>query len=408
MDFIPQLLLLQDNEDEDLLLAALASLLLISIDEARRLRNACRNPSHRYLCRPQLLPSPRHNTPWQRLYASRDDRAFITTMGFNVETFHTLLVSGFEMEWEGLPIDRTDVSRAGAPRLHARSLDAAGALGLVLHYLSSAMQEVGLQQIFALIPATVSRYLKFSMPILLNSLRTMPEAEIRWPTGDEFHEDNALIVARHPRLLGAFGSADGLGLAVQEADDAEAENATYNGWKSSHFINNILAFSPQGVIIHATLNAPGSWHDAHTARPLFEKLYTSTPDNFYLVTDTAFPRSAVSIAGKIRAPLKTGQRVEGTAAEQDETLTFNRELLSYRQTAEWGMRAMQGGFARLRVPLDINDSEGRRALLELCCRLHNVRAVCIGINQIRSVYMPTWQAIEGKEIWSRLEILADE
>ena len=37
-----------------------------------------------YLTRPDLFPDPRNDTPWQALYHSQNDHAFITTMGFNV------------------------------------------------------------------------------------------------------------------------------------------------------------------------------------------------------------------------------------------------------------------------------------------------------------------------------------
>jgi hypothetical protein len=54
------------------------------------------------------------------------------------------------------------------------------------------------------------------------------------------------------------------------------------------------------------------------------------------------------------------------------------------------MQAVQGSFARLRVPLDANDAPARAQLIETCLRLHNVRTRIVGINQIRSVYMPVW------------------
>jgi hypothetical protein len=44
-------------------------------------------------------------------------------------------------------------------------------------------------------------------------------------------------------LSGAFGS---ISLAVQESDDPELENATYNGWKTDHQVNNVFVFSPEG------------------------------------------------------------------------------------------------------------------------------------------------------------------
>jgi len=66
-------------------------------------------------------------------------------------------------------------------------------------------------------------------------------------TQDKLEYLGSLIKKRHPLLDGAFGSIDGLSLPVQESDDPEIENATYNGWKSSHFISNVLVFSPEGM-----------------------------------------------------------------------------------------------------------------------------------------------------------------
>jgi hypothetical protein len=70
---------------------------------------------------------------------------------------------------------------------------------------------------------------------------------------------------------------DGLELAAQTADEPEPKNATFNSWKASHFVSNVLMFSLQGqynlassddnnnyvrhllgTIISAVLNAPGS------------------------------------------------------------------------------------------------------------------------------------------------------
>jgi hypothetical protein len=283
------------------------------------------------------------------------------------------------------------------------------------------MREISLQQIFACIPTTISRYITFGLQILLDVLRQMPAAKIRWPVhADEFRAHNDLIVERHPRLTGAFASIDGLNLESQTSANEEIENATYNGWLCAHFISSVLVFAPKGrfqlmqcmpffnittgTIIAAQLNAPGSWHDSRVARPIYEKLRTRTPEGFYLVADTAFPRGAKQIEGKIRAPIKSGQKIQGTAAEIQEKLAFDRELLSYRQTAEWGMRGLQGSFGRLRIPLEIGRQKERGDLLEICVRLNNVRAELVGINQIRSVYMPLWkQTREDEAVWNGFE-----
>ncbi|KAG2067739.1 hypothetical protein BDR04DRAFT_994166, partial [Suillus decipiens] len=67
------------------------------------------------------------------LYDSQHDRAFITTMGVDVPTFSSLLTAGFAQAWYETPIPCKDVSAHGTPRIDKCSLDAAGALGLVLH-----------------------------------------------------------------------------------------------------------------------------------------------------------------------------------------------------------------------------------------------------------------------------------
>ena len=79
-------------------------------------------------------------------------------MGVDTSTFHAILAAGFGHLWYTLPILRFDTCSTGHP--HAgRSLDAEGRLGLVLYWLSSTMRQLSLQQIFALVPSTVSRYL---------------------------------------------------------------------------------------------------------------------------------------------------------------------------------------------------------------------------------------------------------
>lgn len=151
------------------------------------------------------------------------------------------------------------------------------------------------------------------------------------------------------------------------------------------------------------VNAPGSWHDSRVANNIYEKLRTQTPEGFYLVTDTAFPRGTEQIHGRIRAPMKDGTRLPANSTQRDEALAFDRQLLSYRQTAEWGNRTMQGCFGRLRIPLEINYSDRRGDLLEICTRAFNLRARRVGHNQIRTVYMPIWKANEQEEIWNHFE-----
>lgn len=248
MDELQFQLLFDDEVDSDMDGgAAIHMVLVLGVQAARDLHNERRRAHRYYLTRPDLLPNPRFGTPWQRLYEGQNPRAFVTTMGFDVKTFNRILHSGFAEAWNTRPIPRDDVERTGDPRLGRRSLDAAGALGLALHYVSSAMTEITLQEVFALIPSTTARYLDFSLDLLLETTRIMPEGDIGWyKTEKEFEEDAALVTDRHPLLEGAFGTGDGLSVHTGSSSDPEIENATFNGWKSDHRINNIFVFSPRG------------------------------------------------------------------------------------------------------------------------------------------------------------------
>lgn len=156
------------------------------------------------------------------------------------------------------------------------------------------------------------------------------------------------------------------------------------------------------------MNAPGSWHDSRVAKGIYDKLRDETPDGYYLVTDMAFPRGADQIHGRIRAPLKQGAHLPADPRERSRVEQFDRELLAFRQSAEWGMRSLQGSFGRLRVPLEIAHSDQRGDLLEICVRLQNLCTELVGINQLRSVYMPIWKANEQEEIWNAFETMLFE
>ncbi|KAG8793004.1 hypothetical protein FRC12_004211 [Ceratobasidium sp. 428] len=313
-----------------------------------------------------------------------DDRAYLVAVGLDVASFEYILTSGFERWWDTHTILRDDVDEYGVPRLRRRSLAADGALGLVLHWLTSSSTESELALVFALVPSVVSRYLYFGLQILVHVLRHLPESQITWPSEDEMTYFAELIQRRHPTIEGAFGFIDGLSLPVETSSDPREQEMMYNGWLHSHRIGNIFVFAPDGRIIACKLNAPGSWHDARIARDVYRKLEHSTPDGFFLIGDTAF--QSEELANKIHTPLKEGNILPEDRAERVAAIEYSNELTQARQAVEWGMRSLQSVFNRLRVPLSIHDPVGRQRLLETCARLHNLRATCMGINQIRSVY----------------------
>ena len=89
-------------EEERVLQAAAAAMIIyLGVEEYRALRAQRQQPSRLYLCRPQLMSDPHDpsGSPWQKLYHSRSDQAFITTMGFNTETLAAHFVFAIADPW---------------------------------------------------------------------------------------------------------------------------------------------------------------------------------------------------------------------------------------------------------------------------------------------------------------------
>ena len=79
------------QEDEEYKLAFAAAIIITGAEVVWEIHIQRCHPSCLYLCHSQLRPNPCAATPWQALYESQNDRAFFTTMGFNVDTFGYVL-----------------------------------------------------------------------------------------------------------------------------------------------------------------------------------------------------------------------------------------------------------------------------------------------------------------------------
>lgn len=119
-----------EGDTEDVLMGALVLTISTYGLLSHLLRAEGRRQHRLYLCQPELVLNPHIGSPWQFLYQSQSDRAFITTMSIDTVTFQVLLDVGFEILWNSTPIPRTDTNICGEPRLGACSLNAAGGLGL--------------------------------------------------------------------------------------------------------------------------------------------------------------------------------------------------------------------------------------------------------------------------------------
>jgi hypothetical protein len=150
-----------------------------------------------------------------------NDRAFTTVMGIDVATFESLPVP-FNLAWSGTKIPRANVNSNGAPQLYHRSLNSAGGLALLLHWISSTMSGYTLQQIFSITAAVCSRDLLHSQNCLLAVLSNLKISQILWPSSEpKFRHYSDMIENKYPLLTGCFAFIDGLNLPVLVADNEE-------------------------------------------------------------------------------------------------------------------------------------------------------------------------------------------
>ena len=108
---------IQQNDDEDACIAIVALALLGRSTQLRTLRT--------YLTRADLSGHPRIQSAWTHMRSVGNDRAFVTVMGLDVQTFESILVP-FATAWDSATIPRADVNPHGEPQPGQRSLDEIG------------------------------------------------------------------------------------------------------------------------------------------------------------------------------------------------------------------------------------------------------------------------------------------
>lgn len=118
-----------------------------------------------------------------------------------------------------------------------------------------------------------------------------------------------------------------------------------------------------GKIIYACLNFPGSWHDTSVSQDLVAMCLKKL-GRYAMCVDQGFPRNG-DLYDVFVGPLSKRQRVKLTGELKDAILSKCEVYVSLRQASEWGMRALQGSFSRLRSRLTSN-KEKRHTIL-LCC-----------------------------------------
>jgi len=330
------------------------------------------------------------NSPWHKLYHSGHNGAMITVTGHDYSAFHRLLELFAPLfhkctPWTGYNDGATykEVKKiTGRPR----KTTAEACLGLVLAWCRFSGPMFILQGWFGFTGTPATVWLKFGRRMMLRAIQHNQMASIRWPTDEDIDMYKNIIKRQHPALKHVFCVADGLKLPFESTSDDEEQGKCYNGWTHGHCVTNLLLFAPDGRLIAAVINAPGPLHDSTLAEwggvhDKLEATYNRTGGICCL--DSAFQS------------MNTEHIVKSSNDESNADgplqLVINRQATSLRQAAEWGMRAAQGSFPRLKEKMKCEEcGKERQVYLTLMCLLCNFRLEHVGLNQIRNVYVPEW------------------
>jgi hypothetical protein len=327
------------------------------------------------------------DSPWLRVLNNGSEQAMITLTGFSHSSFHQLhsifrpiFVSNTPYSDDGTiqPIRPETMFRQGRPRMctsHA-------CLGLVLVYGRTTGSMFLLSSLFGLTMSPLQTWLRFGRRILYYLLKKHPLARVKMPAKEKVHEYMSVIGSKYPHLKKVYCVADGLKIAIEAAGDGIVQEMFYNGWTQGHFITNVFVFAPDGTIISCILNCPGCMHDSELAGMgriygKLEEVYRETGGK--CVMDSAFCARGNDFV------IKSVQNLHD--ADGPRQYSILRQATSMRQAAEWGMRALQGSFPRLKATLKYEELGERKLILSVIVLLYNWRANTVGLNQIRSVFM---------------------
>lgn len=367
----------EDDEDDDMIF-------VMTILTGVMWYNSVRNRSK--LTRSAVLqPSM---SPWQHLYTNGDDSSFLEMTGFNKISFMCLETCIFEE----VPVQRS----AGRPR----SLDNSGYLGLFLFYVGSQMKTKHLCLIFGIIPSTANSIIVWMLKVVCKKLKNNEYAKVSFPDPEKMAEFASIIQLREPLVDNVIGFVDGLSLPVQCSDNECLQNAAYNGYSHDTCCNNVFAFSPEGKVIYSSFNYPGSWHDSIVASDLINVVVENI-GHYALCVDQGFPRSG-DLHGRFVGPMTRRMRRKLSPEIAEYLIPLHEKYISLRQASEWGMRALQGTFSRLKSRLT-SDGRKRNKIILSIVLLHNFRTEFVGLNQIASVFNPHYDQYINLSTYDRIQ-----
>ena len=155
------------------------------------------------------LPAP-DKSSWKYVVSAGLDSGYLEMTALTVGSFrklHDEFAPRMTAHWDSNRVNEGGprVSQRGRPRLCSTWDN----LGLVLCYFHQMDLQGSLGQKFGFTPTATNRYLNAGREVLLQTLRHIPDATIKWPRRHEMERHARRISRAQPHLTGCF-CQDGL------------------------------------------------------------------------------------------------------------------------------------------------------------------------------------------------------
>ena len=271
--------------------------------------------------------------------------------------------------------------KASETRGKKRDATAAACPGLTLCWHRFRGAEFVLQGWFGFTGTQCNVWSRFGRRTLLRGLSACTECLVGCPDKDKMKDHQKATKRRHKHLDNVHCFADGLKPPLEACSGLPEQGMCHNGWTHGHRIANLFVFAPSGATIDCALSVPGSAHDsqvAHWGRCCHRLKDTHDETGGTCCVDSAFASANVPHLIRSSEDLSKAQTALERAA-----LT---EATSLGQAAEWGTRALQSAFPRLKDHIAFEKQGERAATLKLVPLLHNLRANRVGPNQIQNTH----------------------
>lgn len=263
-------------------------------------------------------------------------------------------------------------------RLRDRALRAEMELQVLLRYLASGCTQQHLAMVSQVSPSSVHMTIKYGLRHLLNALKTIPDAQIRFP--DSVDECELLTATARATtdfqgLHDVIGSVDGTLCQLQRHQNKQQQEQDYSGRKHIH-ARDVLAFwTSDGGIASLTV-ARGSAHDAGIADTMLHKLNV-VPGAYAFLGDSAFANST-HILRMARV---------NDAARQLHPAAYWRDYARIRVAAEQGNGLLKNMWQVVRGKWQVHYA-AKKAVPALTCSamLHNILVRRYGVGPVATAF----------------------